>query len=171
MRNISCCLTSGCRKKQYRREFSRHRFRMTTGWRRDMSRRRPGMSSTTPTSRIRSVNSVTNITSGRSRLTAGEATCSWRDSQKWALTVVPFGQGYKDMSPASRAFYEELMKGNIIHGGNPVMKWMCGNVVIEQDPAGNIKPTKAKSKDKIDGVVAAIMALDRCIRHEPLHPA
>ena len=82
------------------------------------------------------------------------------------LTVVPFGQGYKDMSPASRAFYEELMKGNIIHGGNPVMKWMCGNVVIEQDPAGNIKPTKAKSKDKIDGVVAAIMALDRCIRHE-----
>ena len=64
------------------------------------------------------------------------------------LTVVPFGQGYKDMSPASRAFYEELMKGNIIHGGNPVMKWMCGNVVIEQDPAGNIKPTKAKSKDK-----------------------
>ena len=82
------------------------------------------------------------------------------------LTVVPFGQGYKDMSPASRAFYEELMKGNIIHGGNPVMKWMCGNVVIEQDPAGNIKPTKAKSKDKIDGVVATIMALDRCIRHE-----
>ncbi|SDZ96568.1 Phage terminase-like protein, large subunit, contains N-terminal HTH domain [Lachnospiraceae bacterium NK3A20] len=82
------------------------------------------------------------------------------------LTVVLFGQGYKDMSPASRAFYEEFMKGNIIHGGNPVMKWMCGNVVIEQDPAGNIKPTKAKSKDKIDGVVAAIMALDRCIRHE-----
>lgn len=82
------------------------------------------------------------------------------------LTVVPFGQGYKDMSPASRAFYEQLMKGNMIHGGNPVMKWMCGNVVIEQDPAGNIKPTKAKSKDKIDGVVAAIMALDRCIRHE-----
>ncbi|RRG07453.1 MAG: terminase large subunit [Lactobacillus sp.] len=82
------------------------------------------------------------------------------------LTVVPFGQGYKDMSPASRAFYEQLMKGNMIHGGNPILKWMCGNVVIEQDPAGNIKPTKAKSKDKIDGVVAAIMALDRCIRHE-----
>ncbi len=81
------------------------------------------------------------------------------------FTMVPFGQGYKDMSPASRAFYEQLMKGNVIHGGNPVLKWMCGNVVIEQDPAGNIKPTKAKSADKIDGVVAAIMALDRCIRH------
>ena len=82
------------------------------------------------------------------------------------LTVVPFGQGYKDMSAASKEFYEQLMKGNMVHGGNPVMKWMCGNVVVEQDPAGNIKPTKSKSADKIDGVVAAIMALDRCIRHE-----
>ena len=82
------------------------------------------------------------------------------------LTVVPIGQGYKDMSAPSREFYEQLMKGNIIHGGNPIMKWMCGNVVIEQDPAGNIKPTKSKSADKIDGVVAAIMALDRCVRHE-----
>ena len=82
------------------------------------------------------------------------------------LTVVPFGQGYKDMSPPSREFYEQLMKGNMIHGGNPILRWMCGNVVIEKDPAGNIKPTKSKSAAKIDGVVAAIMALDRCIRHE-----
>lgn len=82
------------------------------------------------------------------------------------LTVVPFGQGYKDMSPPSREFYEQLMKGNLIHGGNPILKWMCGNVVIEQDPAGNIKPTKSKSADKIDGVVATIMALDRCIKHD-----
>ena len=82
------------------------------------------------------------------------------------LTVVPFGQGFKDMSPASREFYEQLMKGNLLHGGDPVMRWMCGNVVIDQDPAGNIKPTKKKSADKIDAVVAAIMALDRCVRHE-----
>lgn len=82
------------------------------------------------------------------------------------LTVVPFGQGYKDMSAPSKEFYEQMMKGNMIHGGNPVMKWMCGNVVVDTDPAGNIKPTKSKSADKIDGVVAAIMALDRCIRHE-----
>lgn len=46
------------------------------------------------------------------------------------------------------------------------MRWMAGNVVVDTDPAGNIKPTKAKSTEKIDGVVAAIMALDRCIRHE-----
>ena len=46
------------------------------------------------------------------------------------------------------------------------MRWMAGNVVVDTDPAGNIKCTKAKSPDKIDGIVAAIMALDRCIRHE-----
>lgn len=82
------------------------------------------------------------------------------------LTVVPFGQGYASMSAPSRALYENIMKGNIIHGGNPILRWMAGNVVIETDPAGNIKPTKAKSKGKIDGIVAAIMALDRCIRNE-----
>ncbi len=81
------------------------------------------------------------------------------------FTVVPIGQGYRDMSPPTKAFYELLMKGEIIHGGNPVMRWMAGNVVVETDPAGNIKPTKAKSTEKIDGIVAAIMALDRCIRN------
>lgn len=82
------------------------------------------------------------------------------------FTVVPFGQGYQSMSPPTKAFYELLMKGDIIHGGHPVLKWMAGNVVVDTDPAGNIKPTKAKSAEKIDGIVAAIMALDRCIRHE-----
>ncbi|MCD8013315.1 MAG: terminase large subunit [Lachnospiraceae bacterium] len=82
------------------------------------------------------------------------------------FAVIPFGQGFKDMSPATKAFYELLMKGEIIHGGHPVLRWMAGNVVVETDPAGNIKPTKRKSPEKIDGIVAAIMALDRCIRHE-----
>ncbi|MCD8108767.1 MAG: terminase large subunit [Clostridiales bacterium] len=82
------------------------------------------------------------------------------------FTVVPFGQGFKDMSPASKAFYELMLKGEITHGGHPVLRWMAGNVVIDTDPAGNIKPTKKVSPEKIDGIVAAIMALDRCIRHE-----
>lgn len=82
------------------------------------------------------------------------------------FTVVPFGQGFKDMSPPTKEFYKLLMEGRIIHGGQPVMRWMAGNVVVDTDPAGNIKPTKAKSPEKIDGVVAAIMALDRCIRNE-----
>ena len=82
------------------------------------------------------------------------------------FTMVPFGQGYKDMSPPSKELFKLLMEGNVIHGGNPVLKWMAQNVVMRQDPAGNIKPDKEKSTEKIDGIVALIMALDRCIRHE-----
>lgn len=81
------------------------------------------------------------------------------------FTVVPFGQGFKDMSPPTKEFYKLLMEGKIIHGGNPVLRWMAGNVVVETDPAENIKPTKAKSPEKIDGIVASIMALDRCVRN------
>lgn len=82
------------------------------------------------------------------------------------FTIVPFGQGFSSMSAPTKEFYRLLMEGRIIHGGNPVLRWMAGNVVIDTDPAGNIKVTKSKSKEKIDGIVAAIMALDRCIRQE-----
>lgn len=82
------------------------------------------------------------------------------------FTIVPFGQGFSSMSAPTKEFYRLLMEGRIIHGGNPVLRWMAGNVVIDTDPTGNIKVTKAKSKEKIDGIVAAIMALDRCIRQE-----
>ncbi len=82
------------------------------------------------------------------------------------FTIVPFGQGFSSMSAPTKEFYRLLMEGQIIHGGHPVLRWMAGNVVIDTDPAGNIKVTKVKSKEKIDGIVAAIMALDRCIRQE-----
>lgn len=82
------------------------------------------------------------------------------------LTMVPFGQGFASMSAPTKEFYRLLMEGKIIHGSHPVMRWMAGNVVVDTDPAGNIKVTKAKSKEKIDGIVAAIMALDRAVRHE-----
>lgn len=94
------------------------------------------------------------------------ATQVTQDLEGMGFTVVPFGQGYKDMSPPTKEFYKLLMEGRIQHGGNPIMRWMAGNVVVDTDPAGNIKCTKAKSAEKIDGIVAAIMALDRCIRHE-----
>lgn len=82
------------------------------------------------------------------------------------FTVVPFGQGFSSMSPPTKRFYELLMEGRMVHGAHPVLRWMAGNVVVDTDPAGNIKVTKRRSPDKVDGIVAAIMALDRCIRHE-----
>ncbi len=82
------------------------------------------------------------------------------------FTMVPFGQGFKDMSPPTKEFYKLMMQGRMIHGGDPVLKWMAMNVVIDRDAADNIKPTKARSPEKIDGIVASIMALDRAVRHE-----
>ena len=80
------------------------------------------------------------------------------------FTVIPFGQGFRDLSPPSKEFYKLLLEGNIQHGGNPILRWMAGNVVTRSDPAQNIKPDKAKSTEKMDGIVATIMALDRAIR-------
>lgn len=94
------------------------------------------------------------------------ATQMVQNLEDMGLTVVPFGQGYKDMSPPSKELYKLMMEGRVTHAGHPVLKWMAQNVVMRQDPAGNIKPDKEKSVDKIDGIVALIMGLDRCIRHK-----
>ena len=82
------------------------------------------------------------------------------------FTMVPFGQGFASMSTPTKEFYRLLMEGQVVHAGHPVLRWMAGNVVIETDAAENIKVTKAKSKEKIDGIVASIMALDRCLRNQ-----
>jgi len=81
------------------------------------------------------------------------------------FTVVPFGQGFKDMSPPSKRLMELVLEKNIAHGGHPVLRWMMDNIFIRTDPAGNIKPDKEKSTEKIDGAVASIMALDRAVRN------
>ena len=80
------------------------------------------------------------------------------------FTVVPFGQGYKDMSPPTKELMKLTLEQKIAHGGHPVLRWMMDNIFIRTDPAGNIKPDKEKSTEKIDGAVATIMALDRAIR-------
>lgn len=80
------------------------------------------------------------------------------------FTVVPFGQGFKDMSPPIKEFMKLTLEGRIAHGGHPVLRWNMDNIFIRTDPAGNIKADKEKSTEKIDGAIATIMALDRAIR-------
>lgn len=75
--------------------------------------------------------------------------------------MVQFGQGYASMSPAMKEF-ERLIKGRqLVHPNDPVMTWAMSNVVASKDPAGNIKPDKQKSANKIDPAVAQIMAAGR----------
>ena len=80
------------------------------------------------------------------------------------FTVVPFGQGFKDMSPPTKELMKLTLEQKLAHGGHPVLRWMMDNIFIRTDPAGNIKADKEKSTEKIDGAVATIMGLDRAIR-------
>ena len=82
------------------------------------------------------------------------------------FTVVPFGQGFKDMSPPTKELMRLTLDGKLAHGNHPVLNWMVDNIFVKTDPAGNIKPDKEKSTEKIDGAVATVMALDRAVRHQ-----
>jgi phage terminase large subunit-like protein len=89
-----------------------------------------------------------------------------QDLEGEGFTVVPFGQGFASMSPPTKELLTLVLGKKLVHGGNPVLRWMADNMVVKQDPAGNVKPDKAKSTQRIDGMVALIMALDRATRHE-----
>jgi phage terminase large subunit-like protein len=84
--------------------------------------------------------------------------------ENMGFTVVPFGQGFKDMSPPTKELMKLTLEKKLVHGGHPILRWYMDNVFIKTDPAGNIKADKEKSTEKIDGVIATIMALDRAIR-------
>lgn len=87
--------------------------------------------------------------------------------QNIGLTMVQFGQGYVSMSPPMKDLEVLIGKHQLAHGDNPVLTWNADNVIASMDPAGNIKPDKQKSREKIDGIVALIMALSRAMVHDP----
>ena len=81
------------------------------------------------------------------------------DLQNEGMECNPFGQGYGSMSAPTKEFEKLVLTGKIEHFGNPVLRWMLASTLVKTDPAGNIKPDKEKSTQKIDGIVASIMAL------------
>lgn len=83
------------------------------------------------------------------------------------LEVIGMGQGFMSMAGPMKELERRLLAKKLHHGGNPVLRFMADNVAVRQDPAGNLKPDKAASQGRIDGIVALVMALDRCMRHEP----
>ena len=82
------------------------------------------------------------------------------------FTVVPIGQGFASMSAPTKELLNLILSQRLHHGGHPVLRWMADNMMVRTDPAGNLKPDKQKSREKIDGMVALIMAIDRAIRNE-----
>ena len=82
------------------------------------------------------------------------------------ITVVPIGQGFASMSAPTKELLNLVMGQRLHHGRNPVLRWMADNMVVSTDAAANLKPNKEKSAEKIDGMVALIMAIDRATRQE-----
>ncbi len=73
--------------------------------------------------------------------------------------VVDFGQGFASMSAPSKELEKLLIGQRLDHGNNPVLRWMARNAAAETDAAGNIKPSKKKSTERIDGIVAGVMTV------------
>jgi phage terminase large subunit-like protein len=79
--------------------------------------------------------------------------------QDEGIKMEPFGQGFVSMSAPTRQIEKMVLSCELNHGGNEVMRWMCGNVTLKMDPAGNVKMDKGRSQEKIDGMVALAMAI------------
>jgi phage terminase large subunit-like protein len=96
---------------------------------------------------------------------AGLAIDRWNATQlsgellEEGLPVNLFGQGFASMSAPAKELERLVLDGKIEHGGHPVLRWMAANAAIKIDPAGNIKPAKDESTDRIDGIVAAVMGI------------
>jgi phage terminase large subunit-like protein len=82
------------------------------------------------------------------------------------ITVVGFGMGFLSMAAPMAEFHRRLLLHKVRHGGNPILRWMADSVCVKQDPAGNLKPDKAESQGKIDGIIGIVGAIDRAMRHE-----
>ena len=81
------------------------------------------------------------------------------------FTMVPFGQGFRDMSAPTKELMRLVLEKKIAHGGHPVLRWNMDNAMVRTDPAGNLKIDKEKSTEKVDGAVAMVMALDRAMKN------
>jgi len=101
------------------------------------------------------------------RMFAGETVQGLQDA---GITMVEFGQGFLSMAGPTSEFERLVKSGGLLHEENPLLAWEAGNVCCEVDAAGNIKPSKKKSREKIDGIVSGIMALGRCMAQEKAAP-
>jgi len=82
------------------------------------------------------------------------------------FNCVPVRQGYATLTNPTKELEKLVLGKGIRHGGHPILRWNIDNAVVTTDPAGNVKPDKAKATERIDGLIALIVALDRALRRE-----
>ena len=81
------------------------------------------------------------------------------------VTMVATGQGTRSLGAPTGELERLVLEGALVHGGHPVLRWMVGNTATDEDPTASVRPRKHKSRERIDGVVALVMAIDRVMRH------
>jgi len=82
-----------------------------------------------------------------------------QELEKRNIEVINHGQGYASMNAPTKELLTLVSSGGLLHDGNPVLTWQADNLVTIADDAGNLKPSKSKSSEKIDGIVGLIMAI------------
>lgn len=110
---------------------------------------------------------------------------NWRHLKPWLLNAgfseeqlegdnavfEPFGQGYASMSPALRDLESLLLNKKVAHGGHPILTMCMMNATVKQDPSGNRKLDKQKSRGRIDGAISLCMATAQAATYEDAGPA
>jgi phage terminase large subunit-like protein len=91
--------------------------------------------------------------------------------QEEGAKMIEFRQGFRSMAAPTRELEKLIVSQKLAHSGNPVTRWMAANVAVAQDPAGNLKPAKDKSTERIDGIVALIMAIGRAMLPQESAPS
>jgi phage terminase large subunit-like protein len=86
------------------------------------------------------------------------------------FTCIPMRQGFSALAAPTQALEKAILGGTLHHDGDPVLRWNVGNAAAEQDAAGNIRVSKRRSTERIDGVSALVMAIDRLHRASAAPP-
>ena len=87
------------------------------------------------------------------------------------FAMTDFGQGFSSMTAPTKEVLKLVAEGKLYHGGHPVLRWMASNLSTEMDAAGNLKPSKKKSTERIDGVVSLIMAIGQAMVQPECRPS
>jgi phage terminase large subunit-like protein len=87
------------------------------------------------------------------------------------IEMLPVGMGFVSLNAPFKRMLSLVLNGELAHGGHPVLEWMARNCGAEQDAAGNLKPAKNASKDKIDGIIALCCALSMAMGCAPEEPS
>lgn len=86
------------------------------------------------------------------------------------FTCVAMRQGFASLSAPTKSLEKAILSKTLRHDGHPVLRWCVSNVSVETDATGNLKVSKKVSTERVDGVAALVMAVDRMERNNSVKP-